>query len=76
MQDYDFNNSMYVVKRDVTTDECHWLNETIKEGSVVYKFYGATYGCIDSGVAVTLSKEGKNPFFEMPYDSLNKLPLR
>jgi hypothetical protein len=67
----------YLVKRDVTPNECHWLKQTIKEGTIVYKFYNATYGCVGpNGVAVTNSPEGDYPFFEMPYNSLRELPIR
>lgn len=58
--------------RDVTPEECEWLDETIKSGSTVYRFYGATYGCIGSGVAVTFNEDGHNPFFEIPRDALEK----
>lgn len=67
----------YLVTRDVTPNECDWLKETIKQDTIIYRFYGATYGCISpSGVAVTFSSEGDNPFFEMPYDALKELPIR
>jgi len=60
----------YEVARTVTTEECDWLEEDIKQGTIVYKFSGATYGCIGpNGTAVSLTK-GENPFFELPYDSL------
>ena len=61
----------YKVVRDITREECDWLDKDIKEDTIVYKFYGVTYGCISSnGIAVTLSSEGDNPFFELQYDSL------
>jgi len=64
----------YIVNRDVTTKECHWLNEDIKNGTFVYKFHGHTYSCIGpDGIAVTLSSEGDNPFFELPYNSLSEI---
>ena len=66
----------YTVNYDVTPDECPWLHETVEKGTIVYKFYGATYGCIGSGIAVTLSKEGDNPFFEMPYLAVRIDPIR
>lgn len=37
----------YITKRDITNDECDWLDETIKEGTIVYGFHNHTYGCID-----------------------------
>lgn len=62
------------VIRDVTTEECHWLDETVKEGTVVFRYHGYTYGCItSSGVAVSLV-EGETPFFEMPRSALEVVP--
>lgn len=61
----------YELTRDVTRKECHWLDEDMKKGTIVHKFYGATYGCIGySGVACTMSPEGDNPFFELPFGAL------
>ena len=66
----------YLVTRDISTKECNWLEETITKGTVVYGFYGATYGCIGPrGVAVSFEEE-KNPFFELPRDALKELPIR
>lgn len=62
----------YEVIRAVTREECHWLSGTVKEGTIVYKYGGHTYGCIGYGVAVTTVK-GETPFFEMPYDSLKEI---
>ena len=61
----------YIVNRDVTSDECEWLNETIKKNTILYHFHGHTYGCIGEGIAVTFSEKGDNPFFEMPNNSLD-----
>ena len=66
----------YITTRNITTDECEWLRETIKQGTIVYKFYGHTYGCIGSGIAVTFNEDEDNPFFELPYDALKALPIR
>ena len=61
----------YEVVRTVTTKECCWLDEDVKQGTFVYKFHGPTYGCIGpNGTAVTLSPEGDNPFFEIPHNSI------
>lgn len=62
----------YEVVRDVTIEECHWLYKDVKQGTIVYKFHGHTYGCIGSGIAVTL-EEGENPFFELPKDSIKEI---
>lgn len=60
-----------VVTRDVPISECDWLKEDIKAGTIVYKFYDATYGCIGmNGTAVTFNENGDYPFFELPWDSV------
>lgn len=61
-----------ILNRDVTTQECDWLDEEIKKGTTVYEFHGCTYGCVSpGGVAVTL-EDGKAPFFEIPADSIGE----
>ena len=67
----------FLVERDVTIEECDWLQATIKKGTVVYKFYGTTYGCIGpGGIAITLEKNSKFPFLELPYSALQEVPIR
>lgn len=64
----------FKVKRDVTKEECHWLRETVDEGSIVFECVRHTYGCIGpSGIAVTRDEEGGYPFFELPFSSLEKI---
>jgi len=60
-----------ILTRDVTPEECPWLDETIKKGAVVvFDYSDCTYGCIsDSGKAVS-REEGKKPFFEIPRNAL------
>jgi hypothetical protein len=60
------------VVRDVTREECQWLNGTVKKGTTVYRYSGHVYGCIGYGVAVTLVK-GETPFFELPHDSIKEV---
>ena len=56
--------------RNVTQEECPWLEADLSEGKEVHKFDGATYGCItDSGVAVSDTVD-ENPFYEIPIDSV------
>jgi hypothetical protein len=60
----------YVVIRNVTPNECEWLEETIKKGTEVYKYYNHTYGCISpNGIAVS-KEHGEIPFFELPRNAL------
>ena len=61
------------LKRDVTREECDWLDRDFKKGEEVYLFYGATYGCISGdGKACTLSASGETPFFEIPNDAIEE----
>lgn len=63
----------YKVTRDVTTEECHWLDSDVKEGTEVYEFIGHTYGCITpSGIAVSLV-DGERQFFELPAEAMGAL---
>jgi len=58
--------------RDITTDECPWLNETIKKGARVFKYVGCTYGVVsDNGIAVTIKKD-TTPFLEVPIDAVQE----
>lgn len=65
--------TQYTLERDVTTEECSWLKRDYKKGEVVYRYTGATYGCIGSGVPVT-EQEGVEPFFEIPADAVGEFP--
>lgn len=59
----------YRVTRLVSQSECKWLDFDVAKGAVVYEFQGHTYGCISDGVAVSI-EPNKNPFFELPEDSI------
>ena len=61
--------SKVTVGRDVTQNECSWLERDYKKGETLYLYFGATYGCIGSGRAVS-EQEGETPFFEFPRDAL------
>lgn len=55
--------------REVTTEQCPWLEENLSEGTEFYTFEGYTYGCIGpTGRAVSFAPN-ENPFFEIPSDS-------
>ena len=69
-----------VTTRDVTTNECPWLEKDIRKGTVVFRFYGQDYGVISpNGVACSFSFEDEEldlgegivmtippEFFELP----------
>jgi len=64
-------NKLILLTRDVNQTECDWLERDFKKGETVYKYTGYTYGCISrKGVAVSLVKD-KDPFFELPNDSIS-----
>lgn len=60
-----------MVTRDVTPEECHWLDRTIAAGTLVYSCKEATYGCVKE-FAATFSPDGGYPFFELPWNSIVK----
>lgn len=61
----------FETKRDVTPEECPWLDETVHSGTTVYRCVKHTYGCVGPrGMAATYNPEGDYPFFELPTDSL------
>jgi len=58
------------LNRDVTKEECFWLDRDFKKGEKVYEYTGHTYGCIQgSGTACSLVP-GETPFFELPTESI------
>jgi hypothetical protein len=58
-----------ILIRNVTKDECPWLDTDLPEGLEVHKYSGCTYGCIGAGIAVT-REPGQTPFFEVPRDAV------
>ena len=63
--------SKFIVNRAVMKTECPWLDADVPEGTIVHRYFGFTYGCIGSGVAVTLH-DGETPFFELPRAALSE----
>jgi len=62
---------LYRLIRDVDRKECPWLDRDFRAGEVFQSYEGYTYGCIsDNGVAC--SWDGKEPFFELPADALDR----
>ena len=59
----------YTLVRDVTREECPWLDKDWTVGEEVFHFFGATYGCV-SNMGTACSVDGDNPFFEMPTSAL------
>jgi hypothetical protein len=66
---------VYSLTRDVTREECDWLDWDLPAGKLVYEWTGHTYGAITrEGIAVT-EQPGELPFFELPYDALGEPAL-
>lgn len=63
----------YKLVRDVTVTECHWLERDMKSGEIVHLYTGNVYGCIDTGIAVSM-KPNETPFFELPLNALVVVP--
>lgn len=58
------------ITRHVLRTECPWLKRDYVAGETVFRYWGATYGCVSpSGTPVTIV-EGEIPFFELPNDAL------
>lgn len=59
--------------RNVSQEECPWLDKPFKTGEEVYKYSYYTYGCItETGIACSLEKD-KEPFFELPASALETI---
>jgi len=60
----------FVLTRDVTTKECHWLDNDLKKGDMVYEYTNYTYGCISPNGKAFCDETG-SPFFELPLNSVD-----
>ncbi len=59
----------YKLVRNITKEECSWLDRNFREGEVVHRYSDHTYNCISpDGIACSI--DGKTPFFELPADAL------
>lgn len=59
-----------ILNRDVTVEECFWLERDFKKGEKVYEYTGHTYGCVQrSGTACSMVP-GETPFFELPTEAV------
>lgn len=63
----------YILRRTVTKEECPWLEKPIYISTIVFEYFGTTYGCI-SHLGKAFSRiEGETPFFELPKDSVTEI---
>ena len=59
------------LNKDLKKKDYPWLSKSLKKGKVVYKYSKYTYGCISkNGVAVS-DEHDKEPFYEVPNDSVD-----
>lgn len=62
--------------REITPEECPWLDEAIPADELLYICNQATYGCVSPwGAAITRDPDGGYPFFELPTGALRKVGL-
>ena len=67
------SKTKFKIRRKLTTNECHWLDNDIEKGTIVYHYGGATYGCISAvGIAVSM-EPNKEPFFEVPFSAVEEI---
>ena len=65
----------YTLTRDVTPDEISVLVEPLKEGMVVGKYLGVTYGCIDENQEIACNVADVEGFVGLPLNALEKVQL-
>lgn len=61
----------YRLTRDVTPDECRWLDRVVPRGAVVWECKRFAYGVIGDGASVCWER-GRRPAFELPWDALEE----
>src|SRR3954467_10252398 len=60
----------YVIVRNLTSDECEWLEHIdIKQGTIVYQAIDFYNCCSNKGVPVSKNPSGI-PYFEVPRDAV------
>lgn len=60
----------YVTTRDISKNECCWLENDIQSGTTVYRYDGYTYGCVSAAGMACTFQPNETPFFELPRSSL------
>jgi hypothetical protein len=66
-----FGGKRVVVNRDLSEDE-NYSGGALKAGTLLYLYYGCTYGCISPGGTARTFELDKEPFFEVPDDALER----
>lgn len=63
-------SKVLITTREVTQEECPWLDADIPAGTTLWSYSGHTYGCVSSGGVAVVAKAAEVPFFELPADAL------
>lgn len=63
------SDQVYQTTREITTEECWWLDTSIPKGTFVVLYTGHTYGAIGDGVAVTIPSRDL-VFTQIPRDAI------
>jgi hypothetical protein len=59
----------FQLTRDVTINECQWLNRDFKKGEIVFEYPLYTTSIGREGVACS-EKDSESPVFELPENAL------
>ena len=59
--------------RNITLNECDWLDRDYKKGEIVFEYPLYTYGVVSSKVVACSEKDSESPFFELPKDALKEI---
>jgi hypothetical protein len=62
----------YIVMRDITRDECKWLDFEVPEGTIVYARLDTYKVCTKKGKAVSLTTDLETRYFELPKNALKR----
>jgi len=63
-------SKVLILTRDVTQNECPWLDADLPKGTTVWSYDGYTYHVVSpAGIAVS-AKAAEMPFFEIPADAV------
>ena len=63
----------FQLTRDVTLNECNWLDRDYKKGEIVFEYPLYTYGCVSNHGVACSEKDSESPFFELPTDALKEI---
>lgn len=65
-----------VTRKVKKSDPGNYGGRTFRKGEILYRYVGATYGCIDSRKGAPISEKGsrETPFFQFPHDAFEEIP--